>query len=247
MGDKIQMRFRKKTSSLKKFLIVLCILIILAAIFFFMFRLKNIEVSESEYYTKEELTRYVKTSVWDTNTLFFYFKLKFGEKIDIPFVQKIETQYVDNNTVKLNVHYKKIVGCVNYMNEYIYFDKDGQVLEISEEAIENIPLFTGIHFKRMNLYEPLAVEDNKVFSKIVDISQLLTRYELTMDKVSFDLNQNVTLYTKDIKILIGNRTSYDEPIAELTGILPKLKGLKGVCDMIGYTPGQKNITFKKAE
>lgn len=247
MGDKIQMRFRKRTSSLKKFLIVLCILTILAAIFFFMFRLKNIEVSESEYYTQEDLTRYVKNSVWDNNTLFFYFKLKFGDKIDIPFVQKIDTQYVDSNTVKLIVYYKKIVGCVNYMNEYIYFDKDGQVLEISEEAVDSIPLFTGINFKRMNLYEPLAVEDNTVFSKIVDISQLLTRYELTMDKVSFDINQNVTLYTKDIKILLGNRTSYDESIAELTGILPKLEGLKGECDMTDYSPEQKNIPFKKTE
>ena len=247
MGDKTQMRFRKKTSPMKKFLIIVGILGILVTIFFLKFRLKNIEVSESEYYTKEELTNYVKTDFWDDNTLFLYLKLKFGDKIDIPFVQKIKTNYVNSNTLKLEVYYKKIVGCVNYMNENIYFDKDGQVLEISEEAIENIPLFTGINFKRMNLYEPLGVEDSSIFSKIVNISQLLSRYELTIDKVSFDLYQNVTLYTKDIKILLGNRTTFDEPIAELTGILPKIETLKGELDMSEFTSGQKNIPFKKAE
>lgn len=247
MGDKIQMRYRKKTSPVKKFLIIISILGIFVAIFFWKFQLKNIEVSESEYYTKEELIGFVKADVWDNNTLFLYLKLRFGDKIDIPFVQKIETDYVNSNTLKLNIHYKKIAGCVNYMNEYIYFDKDGQVLEISEEAIENIPLFSGIPFKRMNLYEPLGVEDSTVFTKIMNISQLLTRYQLAIDKVSFDYNQNVTLYTKDIKILLGNRTSYEEPIAELTGILPKLVDLKGELDMSGFMVGQKHIPFKKTK
>lgn len=245
MGDKIQMRYHKKTSPVKKIMIVVVLLVMVIAIFFFKFQLKNIEVSDSEYYTKEEITNYVKTDMWDKNTVFFYLKHRFGDQIDIPFVQAIETKYVDSNTIKLVVHYKKIVGCVSYMNENIYFDKDGQVLEISKEAIENIPLYTGISFEKMNLYEPLAVKDNTVFSKIVDISQLLLRHKLTVDKVGFDLNQNVTLYTKDIKVLLGNRTTYDEAIAELTGILPKLEGLKGELDMTEFEPGQKNIPFRK--
>ncbi len=247
MGDKIQMRYRKKTSPVKKFLIIIGILGVLLIIFCVKFRLKNIEVSESEYYTKEEITSYIKNSVWDNNTLLLYFKLRFKDKIEIPFVQKLEVDYVNSNTLKIEVYYKKIVGCVNYMNENIYFDKDGQVLEISEDAIENIPVFTGINFKRMNLYEPLGVEDKSVFSRIMNISQLLSRYELTIDKVGFDLDQNVTLYTKDIKVMLGNRTSYDESIAELTGILPKLVDLKGELDMSEYTSGQSNIPFKKAE
>ena len=247
MGDKIQMRFRKKTSPMKKFLIIIGILSIFATIFFLKFRLRNIEVSESEYYTKEELKSYVKTSFWDNNTLFLYLKLRFGDKIEIPFVQKIDTVYVDSSTLKLEVYYKKIIGSVNYMNENIYFDKDGQVLEVSEKTIDNVPLFTGIHFKRMNLHEPLGVEDSSIFSKIMNISQLLSRYKLTIDKVSFDFNQNVTLYTKDIKVLLGNRTSYDEPIVELTGILPKLAGLKGELNLSEYTSGKNSITFKKTK
>ena len=247
MGDKIQMRYRKKTSPMKKFLIIIGVLCVFVAIFCFKFQLKNIEVSESEYYTKEEITSYIKSGFLDNNTLFLYLKLRFGDEIEIPFMQKIETEYVDSNTLRLKLHYKKIVGCVNYMNEYIYFDKDGQVLEISEKPIENIPLFSGVNFKRMNLYEPLGVEDSSVFKRIVNISQLLTRFELTIDKVSFDASQNVTLYTKDIKILLGNRTSYEESIGELTGILPKLEGLKGELDMTEFTFGQNNIPFKKSE
>ena len=247
MGDKIQMRFRKKTSPVKKFLIIIGLLGVFVTIFCFKFRLKNIEVSESDYYTKEQITSHVKSSLLDNNTLFLYLKLRFGDEIEIPFVQKIESFYVDSSTLKLVVHYKKIVGSVKYMNENIYFDKDGQVLEISEESIENIPLFTGVNFKRMNLYEPLGVDDKSIFSRIVNISQLLTRYEITVDKVNFDLNQNVTLYTKDIKILLGNRTSYEEPIAELTGMLPKLVDLKGELDLSEYTKGQNNIPFKKSD
>ena len=99
----------------------------------------------------------------------------------------------------------------------------------------------------MNLHEPLGVEDSSIFSKIMNISQLLSRYKLTIDKVSFDFNQNVTLYTKDIKVLLGNRTSYDEPIVELTGILPKLAGLKGELNLSEYTSGKNSITFKKTK
>ena len=69
------------------------------------------------------------------------------------------------------------------MGEYLYLDKDGTIVESSQEKIEGVPLVTGVRFQEMNLHEQLKVEDESIFDTILAISLLIQRYELDIDKI----------------------------------------------------------------
>lgn len=245
MGSKVQMRFHKRKSPWKKIIIIVGVIIGLGIIIFMSSNLVTIEVKDTEHYTKEELQQYFVKNIFESNTFILYYKLTYGEPIDIPFVQKYDVQFVDRHTIAIDVYEKPIVGCIGYMNEYVYFDKDGKVLEVSEEKLEGVPLITGVHISEMKLYDKLVVDNNQVFKKIMALSQLINRYKLSIDKVTFDSSLNVTLVAKDVRVLLGNRKTYDEPISELTQMLPKLKNRKGELDMIDFELGQKQTIFRE--
>ena len=133
------------------------------------------------------------------------------------------------------------------MGEYLYLDKDGTIVETSKEKIEGIPVVTGLSFQEMNLHEVLKVEDDSVFDTILAISLLIQRYELDIDKIFFNYKYEVTLYSDNIKILLGKQEYYDTQIADLTNILPlaQEKKLSGILDMETYTGNESEIIFRE--
>ena len=73
---------------------------------------------------------------FDSNALILYFKVKYFSDINIPFIEDIDLELVDNHSV--NIVYEKKTGCVEFLGEYLYFDKDGIVLRV-QKALDDIP------------------------------------------------------------------------------------------------------------
>lgn len=246
MGDRgIDRRFKRRKPLVFKLGVGGAIIALILLVLFFYFRVTDLQISESNYYSKEALQTYFVKDKLDQNTFLLYIKLKYRQKVAIPFIQKYDVDILGGNSIRITVYDKTIAGCVSYMGEYIYFDKDGMVLEITKDLMEGVPLITGIHYKEMSLYDTLAVEDEQVFSTIMNMSQLIKRYEIPVDKVVFDAYQNITIVIDDIKVTLGKREKYDEQMSELANILPKLDGLKGELNLADFTPGQNKIIFKE--
>ena len=87
----------------------------------------------------------------------------------------------------------------------------------------------------------------KIFAKILSITQLLTKYDIPTDKIYFDNDENITLYYGDVRILIGTDKYIDEKINELSLLLPKLEGYSGVLHMENYKGEGGNFTLQKDE
>lgn len=224
--------------------LLLCILCILIGT---SFKLTELQITGCDYYTKEEITDKFQQSVLDENTIIFYIKYKFFKSVSIPFVDGFDMDFISRNKIHINIYEKAMISCIKYMGEYLYLDKDGTIVETSTEKIKSIPLVTGLNFKEMNLHEELNVEDSSVFDTILAISLLIQRYELDIDKIFFNYNYEVTLYSGKVKILLGKRDYYDTQIADLTNILPmaKEKNIKGVLDMQSYTGNETKIIFRE--
>jgi cell division protein FtsQ len=228
--------------------ILLPVLLLLLLLFFILwFRVETVTVTGAEYYTEEEIKKLVFTSALDYNSLYLSLHYKGGELDDIPFIQKIVVTRQSHNTVKIQVYEKTLAGCVKYMNQYIYFDKDGIVLECSDEQLEGVPLITGMDYGGFTLYQRLEVEKEEIFNKILDLSQLVQKYELSLDRIHFFEDTSVMLETSGIKIYLGEQEFYDEEIASLAEILPTAigEGLKGNIHMESYTPGDDVIFHKE--
>ena len=90
--------------------------------------------------------------------------------------------------------------------------------------------------------EKLPFEDKKMVGYILNITQLIRKYELDIDTVKFE-NSQVFLYYKKIVIALGSPANVDEKIAELPNMLKEAKGLKGTLHMENFTVGSGIATF----
>ena len=226
--------------------VVFLVLFLAALSFALIFSVKNVTIKGCEYYTEEDIKKKVMTEVTDQNTLLFYLRYRLGRGNEIPFIQQVDVEMKNASSIEIVVYEKRITGCIRNMNEYIYFDKDGTVMEVSQERLDNIPYFTGLQVKSYGLYDQLVVEDESVFPTILSFSQLIERYGLPIDKVRISSVSGVKMYSGKVTILFGKQKMYDAAIAELNHMLPKVLelGKSGVIDMRNFEEGKSTTIFK---
>lgn len=242
-GSRVGMIFKYKlTGFIIPFVIVMLIGI---GIFWFIenFKVNTVTVEGSTHYTTDEITNYVLESGLHRNTVFLYFKYKNKSIKDIPFVEQIDVNIVDKNTVRIHVFEKKTAGCIMNLGNYLYFDNDGNIIEVSKIKTENVPVVTGLSFDHFNLYEPLPIENKSVFNAILNITKLLNKNDLIADTIYFDESMNITLFFDEVRVNIGTGGNMEEQFAKLPLILPYLEGYKGVLHMENYSPDNQNVVF----
>ena len=103
---------------------------------------------------------------------------------------------------------------------------------------------TGIRFDHVVLYEPLPVENTDIFQEILSITQMLSKYQITTDKIYFNESNEITLYFDNIRAKLG-KDNLEEKVMRLEQILPNLSGESGVLDLQNYSEDRKNVTFQR--
>ena len=234
----------------KRIAIVLGIVLLLVSatyVFLEVFEVRNVYVEGNKHYTAAEIREMIEDGFLGDNTI--YLSLKYSNKsvTDIPFVEKMDVDVVDRNTVKITVYEKTMAGFVSYLGNYIYFDKDGIVVESSTVKTDDLPFVSGLVFDHFVMYEPLPVENPEVFQIILNTTQLLSKYDIKVDKMYFDDNGKMTLYIGAIRVGIGTTDLLEEKIQRLDAILPKLlsslEGKTGYLEMGNYDNGNEDFTF----
>ena len=207
------------------------------------FKVKTVIVEGSTHYTTDEITNYVLDTKFCRNTAFVYLKYHNKSIKDVPFVEQMDVNIVDRNTVKIHVYEKYTAGCIQNLGNFVYFDNDGKVIEISEIKTENVPVVTGLSFDHLALHEPLPIENKDVFNSILNITKLLNKNDLIADTIYFDENRNITLFFDDVRVNIGDGSNMNEQFMTLPKILPSLEGKKGVLHMEKYSENNPNVVF----
>ena len=235
----------EETNQRRKWIyIVICLAILLLfTVFFLTFRITEVKVTGNTYHTEEEIKEHVMGGFLEQNSLLLYLKYRYIGIEDVPFVEKITVTRKSNNKVVIRVYEKSLTASVKYMGQYVYFDKDGIVLESLSEPVEGVPCIEGITFSGFVLYEKLQVEDEGIFKKILDLSQLLERYQLQVEEIRFARDNEVVLRSGNVRVFLGNREFYDEQIVALSEIFPKAleQNMSGDIDMENYKVGDKVI------
>ena len=155
----------------------------------------------------------------------------------------MDVDIVSSNSVRINVYEKAIAGYVEYLGHYMYFDKDGIIVESSNRVIEGIPFVTGLSYDHVVLHKPLPVKKTSVFLTILNVTQLLGKYEIKTDRIAFDSDSNITLYFGTARVSLGTDDFIDEKINEMQHLLPQLKGYSGTLHMENYTGEDVNFSF----
>ncbi|MBO5207947.1 MAG: cell division protein FtsQ/DivIB [Lachnospiraceae bacterium] len=227
---------------------ILCVLlaVLLGGYLYVMqnYTITTVYVEGNIHYTNEEIIEMVMDGAYGHNSLFLSMKYRDKEIKDIPFIETMDVSIEAKDTVRISVYEKAIAGYVTYLGRYMYFDNEGIVVETSEESTPGIPQVTGLTFDHVILHEPLPVENQDVFQDILKITQLLDKYAMSVDKIYFDPDYQVTLIFGEVKVAMGASDDIDEKIMKLQYMLPELEGKKGTLDMKEYTEETKTISFE---
>lgn len=211
------------------------------------YRVTTVYVEGNVHYTNEEIMDMVMEGELGDNSLYLALKYKNKGVDHVPFVQTMDVEILSPDTIKIIVYEKAIAGYIEHLGRYMYFDKDGIVVESSMERTAGIPQVTGLTFSHVIMYEKLPVENPEVFGDILDITQLMNKYEIHADKIRFDSAMHKTLYFGQARVSLGSNDNIGEKIMKLKAILPELEGKKGLLRMDNYSEEVQNITFEVDE
>ncbi len=228
------------------FAIILLIALLSAGIYIYKnYTVVNTYVDGNTHYTDQEIMDMVMDGRFGHNSIYLSFKYRDKAITGIPFVEKMDVEVVSPDTIKINVYEKAVAGYVKYLDRYIYFDRDGIVVETSSEPSEGVPLVLCLDFDYVVLHEKLPVADDNIFAEILDVTQVLTKYNLDADKIFFDSEFHIYIYFDSVEVSLGTNENIDEKIIQLQYILPKLEGKSGILEMSDYDANTQNITFEE--
>lgn len=201
----------------------------------------------------------IEKDIFDCNTfsrktVYQFLMRLLNRKVEIPFVEDYDISFNGLKEADVIVYEKSIVGYVTYMNNYMYFDKDGIIVDSSTEKIPGIPEITGLKFGSIVLYKNLPVENSEIFNDILTLTQALQTHGIEAEKIEYSDIREATLYLGDIVVKLGTNSAIAEKIAELADMLPQLRqrmaseGIEsGTLYMDTYSENSTNnaFTFKR--
>ncbi len=205
----------------------------------------NISFSGSDKYTDDELIGFLFKDEMSSNPIVFWWKNLWGETVEIPFIETYDIESTGFFDFEVTFYDKSIVGYMTYMGYNQYFDKDGVVVESSLEVLDGVPLVAGIDVDHIILHEKLPVRDEKIFSLLLDVTQLIEKYQIDAGKIDVSDQLDIRLHIGDVRVELGKGDMLNEKFIDLNDIVPKLKGVKGVLDMKEYDYEGNGYTLKK--
>ena len=215
-----------------KVLILLTLVVLLVLFVFFGMKITTVHVEGTRMYSADEIKQSVFSRKYADNEFFFWIYQKMYGINTLPFVEEIDVSYDSLNTITLHVYDKKISGCIEYMGQYIYFDKDGIVLQSMKEKKEDVLVVNGIRFGTFTVGKAFNVKDDTLFQTIMNLSQLISHYKISVDKLQIE-DKDILLLSGDIKVTLARKTMYDDEMSALSDVLKtaKKEKLKGTIDM----------------
>ena len=209
------------------------------------YTVRTVYVDGNVHYTEEEIRDIVMEGPLGDNSLYLSLKYKNRGVEGIPFVDVMDVSIVAPDTIRITVYEKAVIGYIKYLDTYMYFDKDGYVVESSSVKTAGIPQITGLVFDHMVIGEALPVDDPEVFGDILNMTKLLNKYELASDKIYFQLSGEITLYFGEVKVALGNDSGHlEDKLMLLPEFLPQLEGTSGTLQMEKYDEDAGKYTFK---
>lgn len=232
---------------MKKHWIILFILVMIAGTLLYLstWTVDKVQVEGCDIVKTQSVSDAMKAEAPLDNTLLLYIKSKMNKLKDLQFVSKMDLELTDKNTVTVTVYEKSIAGCVLYKGDYVYFDKDGVVLDASKNRVGSAPLIKGLTFTEWNIGEKLPSDDDRKFQTILTITQLVEKYNLEIDGIKFTAENEIVLQHGGITIELGEGEYLAVQMMNLGNILKNLEGMSGTLYMKDFDSENATASFSK--
>ena len=142
----------------------------------------------------------------------------------------------------------KSVAAMEYMGSYVILDNQAVVTATLEELPENIPVITGLEITTMISGEEIHVENAEGLSYALEVVKNLRTVGIDdIEEIFVSSDNDVTLYVKDVKILLGQNVQTSKKLEDLKNFYSQVLEYSGTLDMQEADTSNKGYTFKKSE
>jgi cell division protein FtsQ len=249
-GNIKEERKRKKRlkTGLITFLVILLFLAAAALVVIKGFVVKNVEVEGNVLYGDQVIADTVLNDEYSWNSLYVYFKYRFLDTEDVPFIDTMEVTLKGPRTLHITVYEKGILGYLydETLGENVYFDKDGIVVETSANVIEDTPKIEGLACEDVVLYEKLPIK-KAALKEMLTLTQTLKRNDLVPDAIIYGMDDSPVIVYGSVWIQLGSDELLTSKVERIAKILPSLDGESGVLHMENWTEDTANIVFDRDE
>ncbi len=209
------------------------------------YTIHTVHVQGNVHYTEEEIKAIVMDGALGDNSLYLSLKYKNRGIKGVPFIDVMDVSILAPDEIKITVYEKTLTGFVKYLDSFIYFDKDGEVVESSSVRTLGVPQITGLDFDYVVVGEKLPVDNPDIFSTILNITMLLKKYSLTADKIYLGKSGEITIYFGDVKVSLGNdAATLEDKLVLVPTFLSTLEGMAGTLQMETYDGKSGKYVFK---
>ena len=200
-------------------------------VFFSYYKVDTVEVRGTSHYTDEEVKNMVLRGPMASNSVLAPLLYSTTNTEDIAYVDAFKVTQLNRNTICISVKEKKTVGCIRYLDSYIYFDRNGIFVEGSQNRDETVPYFDGIQVNSIVMDEKLDIKGDTVLNTAVALSTIFQKNDMIPDHIQFDSSYSISLIYGDITVQLGKDADLEEKMNRVIAILPKIQGKKGILHM----------------
>ena len=223
------------------------VVVLAAAVFFFtFFQVKTGEVIGNDHYTEDELKEKILKGSMTSNAILaplFYSK---NAAEELPYIESFNVRRSGRNKLIISVKEKSVVGCIPYLDSYVYFDSNGYFVEGSKTRDTKVAFFDGIQPKKVVMEEKLPIKET-VLNTAVALSTIFAKNDMVPDHIMFDDSYEISLLYGDITVQLGKDEYLEDKMTRAIAILPQLEGQKGILHMENISRNSKTVTFEAEE
>lgn len=235
----------------RRIVLIFGIILLAIVVFFTVFHTETVLVSGNTRYSDDDVKSICLDGALSNNTFLFTLFHKRIELGDMPYLDHVDSEMIDRGTIHLSVKERIACARIRFGGKVVYFDKEGNVLEIRERDAEQDK--TAVLLAGAEPDTELIAEGDVIFedrpellSELSVLSTLLLQFELVPDSVSVDDENNMVLVFGRIRANLGSDTYLEEKVARIDAILPDLAESAGTLHLEDYAEGARDIIFEAA-
>ena len=206
-------------------------ILVAVIIFFSYYKVDSVEIRGTSHYTDEEVKNMVLRGPMASNSVLAPLIYSTTNTDDIAYVDAFKVTQLNRNTICISVKEKKAVGCIRYLDSYIYFDRNGIFVEGSQNRDETVPYFDGIQVNSIVMDEKLDIRGDTVLNTAVALSTIFQKNDMIPDHIQFDSSYSISLIYGDVTVQLGKDVDLEEKMNRVIAILPQIQGKKCILHM----------------
>ena len=226
---------RKKRSRAKTLLLIVIVAAICAGAFLAspVFSVTQIEINDTEYFSKEDICRIIGLSEGKNG---IFFNKKGAEKTleANKYIASAEIKFEMPDKMIIKINENRVVGFIPYLSNYLYIDRYGRVLDIGSEALGSIPVIEGLKFSSFTMGQEIDVENGDSFESALVVSKAMTKFKTEGKTVRLNVSdsKNILAYIDNIKIILGDTSRIEEKIKTMNEAVKQIpEGDRGTLDL----------------